>query len=338
MPTHPVRSRRIAVVGDSPVARGISGRLGAEPVVRAPGSTADFPAAEVAVLVGHTGDFARTGSRHVAERRQELVATVHADVADAVAAGARHIVGISSAMVNGAEADRAIIVDHEPRMASTDDGHVGDILTFEEALEDVATDFPGLRLTILRPAALVGTDIDTLITRHFEAPRILTFRGSSRDWQFLHVEDLADAIDVVIHHGLTGRLTVGALRDGEPDILDPATVAQAAGMRTIDLPASSAYATAERLHKVGALPTPASDMAFAVYSWTVNAQTVRDAGWVARWSSEECLAALLSQISGRAGVAGLRVGKRDAAALGAAGAAVALLGTAAIWKQARKLR
>ena len=52
--------------------------------------------------------------------------------------------------------------------------------------------FPPL-VTVLRPAALVGQGVDTMITRHFEAPRLLTVRGAVREWQFVHIEDLASA-------------------------------------------------------------------------------------------------------------------------------------------------
>jgi hypothetical protein len=55
-------------------------------------------------------------------------------------------------------------------------------------------------------------------------------------------------------------------------------------------------------------------------------------------SSARCLDVLLEGVQGRLAVAGRRVGARDAAALGAAGAAVALIGTAAIWRQARHRR
>ncbi|SDC37745.1 hypothetical protein SAMN05216410_1754 [Sanguibacter gelidistatuariae] len=344
MPTRPVRSGRtnVVVVGDSPTARGIRNRLRASGADSTTGeSGADpvrFAGARAVVLVGHTGDFARVTSRRAAERRGELVAGLEQDLADAAAAGVEHVVAISSAMVNGAEPDRPVINDDEPRQPVVDDSYAGDLLTFEATIERVASTLADVLVTVLRPAVLVGPDIDTLMTRHFEAPRVLTIRGARRGWQFAHVEDVADAVGVVVAAGLTGHLTLGALRDGEPDVLEPEEVTTIAGMRGIDLPAASAFGTAERLHRVGVLPAPASDMSYAVYPWTVSASILHDAGWSPSWSSEACLRALLAQIRGRVGVAGRRVGGRDAAALGAAGAAVALLGTAAIWKQARGRR
>jgi hypothetical protein len=136
-----------------------------------------------------------------------------------------------------------------------------------------------------------------------------------------------------VEHGLAGVLTVGA-----DDVLEPAQVEAAAGMRRIELAAATAFGTAERLHRVGVLPAPASELAFVVYPWTVAADRLRAAGWEPRWSSAACLDVLLEGVQGRLAVAGRRVGTRDAAALGAAGAAVALIGTAAIWRQARARR
>ncbi len=62
------------------------------------------------------------------------------------------------------------------------------------------------------------------------------------------------------------------------------------------------------------------------------------AGWEPRWSSAQCLDVVLEGVQGRLAVAGRRLGSRDAAAIGAAGAAVAFLGTAAVWRQARARR
>jgi UDP-glucose 4-epimerase len=192
------------------------------------------------------------------------------------------------------------------------------------------------RLTLLRPAILVGPGVDTIWTRHFEAPRLLTVRGGDRPWQFLHTDDLVSAVRLAIDEGLAGALTVGALADGEPDTVTPAELTDRTGLATVTLPAATAFGAAERLHKVGVLPSPASDLAYVVHPWTVTARRLRDAGWEPAWSSAECVDVLIEGVRGRTALVGRRVGGRDAAALGAAGAAVALLGTAAIWRQARR--
>jgi hypothetical protein len=182
----------------------------------------------------------------------------------------------------------------------------------------------------------VGPGIDTLVTRHFEAPRVLVVKDAARDWQFVHLDDLAQAVRVVIADGLTGYLGVGSLRaDGTPDVLPSHRVAALAGRRTVTLPTSSAFALAESLHRINVVPAPPQELAFVVYSWTVGAEQLYAAGWRPAWSSVQCAVAIVDGLRTGLTVVGHRVGARDAAALGAAGAAVALLGTAAVWRQAR---
>jgi UDP-glucose 4-epimerase len=329
---------RSVVVGESPVGRALAHALGAGRVVPSGGLTPGvLDGVDVVVLVGHSGDFAAVRSRRAADRREDIVTRTASDVSRAAAAHVGHVVGVSSAMVNGASPGRPVIEDDEPAGGEADDGIVGDLLTFEETFRDAVTAASTRpRATVLRPACLVGPGVDTLMTRHFEAPRILTVRGVSREWQLVHVDDVAAAVEVVVRGGLVGALTVGPRQDGVPDVLSSAEVLHVAGMRSVDLPRASAFGAAERLHRLGVLPAPASDMTFAVYPWTVSAAGLHAAGWSASRTSEECLRLLVDQVRGRVGVAGRRVGGRDAAAAGATGAAVAVLGTAAIWKRARR--
>ena len=70
-------------------------------------------------------------------------------------------------------------------------------------------------------------------------------------------------------------------------------------MRRVELAAATAFGTAERLHRVGVLPAPASELAFVVYPWTVAADRLRAAGWEPRWSSAACLDVLLEGVQGR---------------------------------------
>ena len=66
---------------------------------------------------------------------------------------------------------------------------------------------PGLQVTVVRPAALVGPGIDTLVTRHFEAPRLLVVRDTPPRWQFCHVDDLVAALELAALGQVTGAVT-----------------------------------------------------------------------------------------------------------------------------------
>jgi len=331
----PVEARPdVVVVGHGQVARALRDGLGA--LGGHDGEPTWPDGARRAVLVVPAGEFGppRVRAEPGVSARDRLVEEARRAGEEARARGAEHVVVVTSAAVHGAAPGRPVIDDDAPTSAAAD-GFAADLLAAEEAVRAALGPVPS---AVVRPAVVVGPGIDTILTRHFEAPRLLTVRGGDRTWQLLHVEDLVGAVRVVLDARLEGVLTAGAVRDGRPDVLDSETVATVAGMRTVQLPAVTAFGAAERLHRVGALPSPASDLAFVVYPWTVSASRLQDAGWSPTWSGAAALEVLLDQVRGRVGVGGRRFGGRDAAALGAAGAAVAVLGTAAVWRQARSRR
>jgi hypothetical protein len=106
-------------------------------------------------------------------------------------------------------------------------------------------------------------------------------------------------------------------------------------MRHVQLSESLALGTAERLHRVGVLPAPATDLAYALHPWAVSSRTLREAGWSPAYDNETALGVLLDGIRGHHAVGARRVDRKDAA-LGAASAAVALVGTAAIMRRRRR--
>jgi hypothetical protein len=106
-------------------------------------------------------------------------------------------------------------------------------------------------------------------------------------------------------------------------------------MRRVHLSEGFALGTAQRLHRVGVLPAPASDLAYALHPWAVPAAALREAGWAAAYDNETCLGVLLDGVRGHHAVGARRVDRKDAA-LGAASAAVALVGTAAIMRRRRR--
>ncbi|HEY0869737.1 MAG TPA: NAD-dependent epimerase/dehydratase family protein, partial [Acidothermaceae bacterium] len=264
----------------------------------------------------------------------------------APAAGVKHVVLVTSAMVYGAHADNAVPLSEDAELRATaDSGWLGDLLEIERLAAQAPRTHPGLLVTVLRPAALVGGGVDTIFTRHFEAPRLLAVRGSRTRWQFCHVDDLLSAVELVVTGGLgalapdeSGSLGYVVAAVGSDGWLEQGDVERLTGKRHIELPASVAFGTAERLHRLGVTPAGSNDLQFLVHPWVVQATRLPAAGWSPAYGNEAALGVAIAESSGRLAIGGHRLGRRNAAAGAAVGATVALVGTAALVRRARRRR
>ena len=251
----------------------------------------------------------------------------------AAAGGVSRVVLITSAMVYGARPGNPVPLPEDAALDADPDGGVaGDLLEIEYLAQRSARTHPGLAVTVVRPAALVGEGIDTFITRHFEAPRLLTVTGCAMRWQFCHLDDLVSALELAATGEVTGAFAVGC-----DHWLEQEEVEELCGLRRIELPAGLTFATVQRLHRVGITPAPVTDLHFAVYPWVADCRALREAGWRPEYGNAAALEVLLAQRSGHHAVAGRRLDRKDAA-ITAAGATVAVIGSAAIVRAARRRR
>lgn len=263
------------------------------------------------------------------ERNVRAAQTV---VTAAAAAGVRRVVLCTSAMVYGAQPDNPVPLEEDaPLRAVPDGGLLSDWLEIERLGRQAVRSHPGLQVTVVRPATLVGPGMDSVVTRHFEAPRLLVVRGSHPRWQFCHVDDLVAALELAALGAVDGVVTVGC-----EGWMEQEEVELVSGLRHIELPASLAFGTAERLHRLGVIPAPASDLQYVVHPWVVSSARLRAAGWRPAYDNPTALGLLLEQVRGHHALGARRVGKRDATI--GAGAAVAVVGTAALVRIARKKR
>jgi nucleoside-diphosphate-sugar epimerase len=268
-------------------------------------------------------------ARGRSERNVRAAQTV---VTAAAASGVRRVVLCTSAMVYGALPDNPLPLDDDaPLRAVPDGGLLSDWLEMERLARQAPRSHPGLQVTVVRPATLVGPGVDSVLTRHFEAPRLLVVRDSTPRWQFCHVDDLLSALELAALGAVSGNVSVGC-----EGWMEQEDVELVSGLRHIELPAGLAFGTAERLHRLGVIPTPASDLQYVVHPWVVSSARLREAGWRPAYDNPTALGVLLEQVSGHHALAARRVGKRDATI--GAGAAVAVVGTAALVRFARKKR
>ena len=287
--------------------------------------------AEVDVLVHTDLDLAPESDRSA--RRAFNVRGVQTVLTAAAAGRVGRVILITSAMVYGASPDNPVPLPESAPLAADHDGSVvGDLLEIEDLARRSPRTNPGTQITVVRPAALAGPAVDTFVTRHFEAPRLLTIKGSTPRWQFCHVDDLVAALELAVAGEVTGAFAVGC--DGW---LEQEQVEELSGLRRIELPAGLTFGTAQRLHRVGITPAPATDLRYVVYPWVVECAALRAAGWHPAYSNSEALAELLVQRTGHHAVAGRRLAGKEAT-ITAAGATAAVIGTAAIVRHARRRR
>ena len=276
------------------------------------------------------GAEARAGDRELTQAR--LVDGARTVLTAAAAAGVGRAVLISSAMVYGASRDNPVPLDEAAPIGAAADGSALDgLLEIEELAVRAGRVHPGLAVTVMRPAVLAGPGVDSVFTRHFVASRLLVVKDSRPHWQFCHVDDLVSALTVAALGDVDGVVTVGS-----EGFLTQAEVEAIAGLRRIELPARLAYGTAERLHRLGMTPAPANELAYTAEPWVVPSTRLRATGWRPAHDNAGALRALLEENARNAGAPGRHFG-RDAT-LGAAGATVAVLGTAAVVRQLRRQR
>ena len=96
----------------------------------------------------------------------------------AAAAGVHRVVLCTSAMVYGALPDNELPLAEDAELRATAEATgVGDLLEIERLARRAPRAHPGLNVTVVRPAVLVGGGTDTALTRYFESPRLLVVAG-----------------------------------------------------------------------------------------------------------------------------------------------------------------
>ena len=266
----------------------------------------------------------------VDERRSRNVTGTAALLEAARTAGVARVVLTTSVEVYGARPGLPVpLPDRAPLRAEPDAGLLGDHVEVERLAAHAVRS--GLAVTVLRPATLVGGRLgpsyDGALLRQLSAPRLLAVRGIEPLWQLCHVNDLVSALELAATGAVTGAATVAC-----EGWLPQSQVEAIVGKRRVELPATVALGTAERLHRLGVTTASPRELDHLLAPLVVTGERLRKAGWRPEWTNEAALRAHVAERAAAGGADG-RTG-----AYTAAGATVALLGTAALVRQARRRR
>lgn len=225
-------------------------------------------------------------------------------------AGVGHIVVLSSATVYGAWANNPVPLTEEaairpnpgfaPAVAAAE---------IERLLVEWREGHPSTTATVLRPAVPVAEGAASWLARALRGASGIRAGDPDPPGQFVHLDDLAAAIDVARRARLDGPINVA------PDGWIPGEQLRAlAGGPRVRLPA----AIASRLAVPGITP-------YALHPWVISNDRLRAAGWAPEHTNEE------AYVAGHppGPWATLSPRRRQELALGGAGVAVAGALTAA---------
>jgi nucleoside-diphosphate-sugar epimerase len=249
----------------------------------------------------------------------------------AAAAGVRHLVVISSALAYGAHPDNDVpLTETSPVRGLAGLPAAEHAAEVERWLDGFRTRHPELAVTILRLALLAGPDVDTLLTRALEAPRIPAVRGHRPPLQFLHPDDAVAAIAHVVEQQVAGTFNVCA--DGW---LSFDEVTAILGRRSLEVPEEVAYSGAAGVYALRLGDLSPGLVSLFVHPCVMSNDALTATGWRPRASNRDAVAALAVEHSRYVTIGRVRATK---ATLATTTTAAAVLSTAALWRLLRAVR
>lgn len=239
------------------------------------------------------------------------------DAADEV--GVAKIVRVSTAAVYGAWANNPLpLTEDAPLRPNPGFGPAVQGAEVERLLTDWQECHPGVVVTTLRAAPVLGRGAEHLWARLLAGRPAISVRGAAPPVQTVHADDVAAAIMLVTERDLPGPYNVAA--DGWLDAADAAALRR---RRPAAVPAEMLARALRRLWATGFGDVPAEALPYLTHPWVIANDRLRTEGWAPRHTNEETLIETVAALTkpfpkGRAAIAAGVVAGLGAAAFGGA--------------------
>jgi UDP-glucose 4-epimerase len=148
------------------------------------------------------------------------------------------------------------------------------LLEVEGYLRDFAVDNPHVAVSLLRFANVLGTDIETPITKALQLPVAPSILGFDPLLQFVHERDVVRSIEFVMTHQVPGVYNVAG--DGK---LPWSEVAAVCGRRLVPLPPVLTNVAAAPLGALGMIDLPPELLDLLRYGRGVDNRRLKQAGF-----------------------------------------------------------
>jgi UDP-glucose 4-epimerase len=215
------------------------------------------------------------------------------------AAGVKTMLVASSATAYGALPDNPVpLTEDAPVRGNSDYQYSREKAILDRRCQTYAADHPDVALKILRPAIVIGPNVDNYISRLMRRRIACTVAGADPLQQYVHEDDVARAFLALLFAGRRGAYNVagdGALRLSE--------VAGLLGARIVGLPYRVLHPVTALLWHLrikGLGEAPPGVLNYIRYPMVLaNEKIKREVGFTFEYTTEEALRALAATDLGR---------------------------------------
>jgi UDP-glucose 4-epimerase len=180
--------------------------------------------------------------------------------------GVQSLVIVSSSYVYGAFPENPYYMDEDsPLSASRSYPEIRDLVEMDTLASAFLWRYPHIRTCVLRPVNVLGYYVHSMIGQYLRQQRVPTVMGFDPMMQFLHEEDLSDAIALALEHGLQGVFNITG-----PGEVPLHTAIRETGGTPLPVPEPLLRALFNRLFQFGMIPYPPGALDYLKYPVTVS--------------------------------------------------------------------
>ena len=247
-----------------------------------------FTDEEVDVVV-HTAFFTSPHRDATYSHELESIGTLHL-AAGAATSGVRHLVLRSFTALYGASGQNpSLLTEAHPLRKGHGLAWVRDKIEAEQHATAYGRRYPGMKVTALRLAPLLGPAVHTFYTRILSKRVVPVLLGYDPLVQFLHPEDAVDAFLLALAAEAEGPMNIVPR-----DCLSLLIALHLADKVTVPVLHPVAYAGADLLWAAGLGAAPGGFVDYVRYSCVAEGERARtEIGFVARHGSRDALEAFL---------------------------------------------
>ena len=180
--------------------------------------------------------------------------------------GVQTLIVVSSSYVYGAFPENPFFMDEDsPLSASRSYPEIRDLVEVDTLASAFIWKYPHIRTCVLRPVNVLGYFVHSMIGSYLRMERIPTMMGFDPMMQFIHEEDVCEAIALALEHGLQGVFNVAG-----PGQVPLHVAIDETGGKPLSLPEPLARPIFDRMFRMGLFPYPSGALDYLKYPVTLS--------------------------------------------------------------------